>query len=82
MLSCREVAARASALIDGELGLAQRLRMRLHLAMCRGCARFVAQLRLATALIALAGGEEPGQDPSRLAAILDRLGHPEGGDGT
>ncbi len=46
MLNCRQVTEQASALIDGELSLAQRLQMRLHLAMCRHCSRFVNQLRL------------------------------------
>lgn len=46
MLNCRQVTEQASALIDDELGWAQRLQMRLHLAMCRHCRRFVNQLRL------------------------------------
>lgn len=45
MLSCREVAERASALIDGELGVFDLLQMRLHLAMCKGCNAFVRQMR-------------------------------------
>lgn len=45
MLSCKEVATRASALIDGELGMWQALQMRLHLAMCKGCQRFIDQMR-------------------------------------
>lgn len=45
MLSCKEVAQRASALIDGELGLFDLLQMRLHLAMCKGCAAFIRQMR-------------------------------------
>ena len=44
MLSCKEVAERASALIDGELGLFDRLQMRLHLAMCKGCGAFIDQM--------------------------------------
>jgi anti-sigma factor RsiW len=46
MLNCRQVTARASALLDGELSWGQRLQMRMHLAMCRHCSRFMAQLRL------------------------------------
>lgn len=43
MLSCKEVAERASALIDGELGLFDRLQMRL--AMCKGCGAFIDQMK-------------------------------------
>jgi anti-sigma factor RsiW len=46
MLKCREVTEQTSALIDDELSWMQRLQMRLHLAMCRHCSRFVSQLRL------------------------------------
>ncbi|MBZ0262589.1 MAG: zf-HC2 domain-containing protein [Hyphomicrobiales bacterium] len=46
MLTCKEVAERSSALIDGELGLWTKLQMRMHLAMCNGCRRFVSQMRL------------------------------------
>ncbi len=45
MLSCKEVATRASALIDGELSTWQALQMRLHLAMCKGCEQFIGQMR-------------------------------------
>lgn len=41
MLSCRELVARSSALIDGELGWRERLQMRLHMALCRRCRGFV-----------------------------------------
>lgn len=46
MLSCKDVSNRASALIDGETGLCETLRIRLHLAMCKGCSAFVAQMRV------------------------------------
>ena len=45
MLTCKEVAIRASALIDRDLTVWQRLQMKLHLSMCKGCAAFVVQLR-------------------------------------
>lgn len=45
MLTCRNVADRASALIDGELSAWDALRIRLHLAICRGCTRFIGQMR-------------------------------------
>jgi len=45
MLRCREVAERADRLIDGELGHWERLNMKLHLVMCRGCRAFIQQMR-------------------------------------
>lgn len=44
MLTCREVSRRASALVDGEIGLRERLTIRLHLLMCVHCRRFTRQL--------------------------------------
>ncbi|GAA6202189.1 zf-HC2 domain-containing protein [Aquicoccus sp. SU-CL01552] len=75
MLSCQEVSTRASALIDRELGPWQALRMRLHLAMCKGCRRFIGQMRTTRDLTegppaADAQGET---DADRIGAILSRL---------
>ena len=74
MMSCKDVAERANALIDGELGLADRLKIRLHLAICKGCDHFVAQMHHTKALIrasaAIPQGEAP---PAALDAILTRL---------
>lgn len=74
MLTCHEVAERASALIDGELPLWDAVRMRLHLAMCRGCGRFIDQVRKAERLVAAsaAADPEPGgvDDDARLAELL------------
>lgn len=46
MLRCKDVAARASALIDGDISAWDALQIRVHLAMCKGCTRFVEQMRL------------------------------------
>ncbi|GHD98500.1 hypothetical protein U879_00055 [Defluviimonas sp. 20V17] len=72
MLSCKEVTERASALIDGELGPLQTLRMRLHLAMCHGCAHFLAQMRATRALTMTTLPSDP-PDAARIEAILSRL---------
>lgn len=45
MISCRRAADMVSQGLDRRLGLGERLRLRLHLAMCRSCARYQAQLR-------------------------------------
>ncbi|MCD1636201.1 zf-HC2 domain-containing protein [Martelella mediterranea] len=77
MLRCSEVAERASLLIDGELGPWQRFNMKLHLAMCRGCRAFVAQMRTAQDLARMASGsEEQHIDPEIHAALARRQQHP------
>lgn len=76
MLSCKEVAERASALIDGELGLFDRLQMRLHLAMCKGCDAFIDQMRATTDLTRSATAQDdlPVEEvDGRISAILSQL---------
>lgn len=75
MLSCKEVAERASALIDGELGLFDRLQMRLHLAMCKGCGAFIEQMKTTTELTrSLPLDDQPADDvDGRISAILSQL---------
>ena len=76
MLSCKEVAERASALIDGELGVFDRLQMRLHLAMCKGCNAFVWQMRTTrdlTASAAVVDDDCSDEVDGRITAILSQL---------
>lgn len=75
MLSCKEVANRASALIDGELGVVERLQLQLHLALCKGCAAFIGQMRTTRDLMqSVALAEEPPDAFSndRISEILSR----------
>ena len=44
MLTCREVTQLLPEAQERELSLAERLRLRLHLAMCQGCANFKKQM--------------------------------------
>ena len=77
MLKCREVTEQASALIDGELSWMPRLQMRLHLAMCKHCSRFVRQLRLLSD--ALGQRRQATGEPlpeSEVRRILDGLPFP------
>lgn len=46
MLSCKELVANSSDLLDGQLSLRQRVAVRMHLAMCYRCRRFIKQMRL------------------------------------
>ena len=44
MLSCKEATRLVSQGLDRRLGLAERVRLRLHLAICDGCTNFREQL--------------------------------------
>jgi hypothetical protein len=44
MLSCKEVTRIVSQGLDRNLGLGERLRLRLHLAICDGCTNFRKQM--------------------------------------
>ncbi|MHA6494703.1 anti-sigma factor family protein [Pseudomonas borbori] len=65
MLNCKELVARSSDFLDGQLGLRQRLGVHAHLAMCRNCRRFIRQMRLSQAVLR--------QLPSGQRADLDAL---------
>ncbi len=75
MLSCKEVAERASALIDGELTVWDSVQMRLHLAMCKGCGRFIGQMRTARDLTMVDPvlSEPDEADDRRISAIFSEL---------
>ena len=45
MLSCKEVTRLVSQGLDRRLGFAERVRLRLHLAVCDGCSHFTKQMR-------------------------------------
>jgi hypothetical protein len=51
MLSCKETSVLLSQAQDRPLGLAERLRLKLHLLVCAGCTNFSRQLKLIRAAI-------------------------------
>ena len=51
MLSCRDLAHQADALLDGELSNWKKLQVRLHLSMCGGCSTFMDQMRTTRRLV-------------------------------
>ena len=46
MLSCKEAIRLVSERLDRELPLWQRLGLRLHVLMCRGCSRYTRQVTI------------------------------------
>lgn len=77
MLTCREVAERAEDWLDRDLDKWQTLQMRLHLAMCKGCNRFINQMCLTRDLTQTAGDEDITDlrqgDDQQIDAIFSRL---------
>lgn len=51
MLMCRDLARISSDYLDGELGMARNLSVRMHLMMCRHCRSLVSNLRSSIVLI-------------------------------
>jgi len=58
MLTCREATRLASEGLDRELGFGERVALRMHLAICRGCTTFDRQMKfLREAVTRLADSE-------------------------
>jgi predicted anti-sigma-YlaC factor YlaD len=60
LLSCKEVSQLVSQGLDRRVGLVERVRLRLHLAICDGCSSFSKQMQfLRKALSRLAQQSKP-----------------------
>ncbi len=57
MLTCQEVTAKASLMVDGELGFRERIALRVHLMMCVNCRRFARQFKALVTSMASRRGE-------------------------
>lgn len=51
MLNCRDILNRADDLLAGELAFRDRVRVHMHLLICRHCRRYVRQLEKLTAVL-------------------------------
>ncbi|WP_339459819.1 zf-HC2 domain-containing protein [Pseudomonas sp. EA_105y_Pfl2_R69] len=69
MLSCKELVALSSDLLDVRLSLRQRVSVRLHLAMCYRCRRFIRQMRLGQGVLR----QLPHGQNAELDALAARL---------
>jgi hypothetical protein len=65
MLSCKDVTQLLSESMDHSLPIGKRIGMRLHLLMCKFCARYERQLLLIRETVRriAATGEKPGEPP-------------------
>ena len=73
MMKCKDVAQRASALLDKELPLWEVIELRLHLAICKGCKAFVRQMQITRSLTALRPPENGAAEAAAIEAIFARL---------
>ncbi len=49
MLTCKEITELVTDYVEGNLSFADRIRFRMHVAMCRNCRRYVRQLKATAA---------------------------------
>lgn len=67
MLTCRELTELITSYMEGKVSLRQRLRIQMHLAMCRHCRRYLRQMKYTIRLLgALLDGALPPQLESDL----------------
>ena len=69
MLTCKQLVENSSDFLDAQLTLRGRLSVRLHLAMCVNCRRFIRQMKISQALLRQLP-EEPIAELEALAAKL------------
>jgi len=61
MLSCKEVTRIVSQGLDRRLGFSERVRLRVHLAICDGCTNFTKQLAFLRKAVTRLGHRPPEQ---------------------
>jgi predicted anti-sigma-YlaC factor YlaD len=59
MLSCKQVTRLISQGLDRDLGFTERVRLRVHLAICEGCTNFSTQLTLLRQAMAKLAEQSP-----------------------
>lgn len=51
MLTCKQLVEHASDFLDARLSLRERLSVRVHLALCVNCRRFIRQMKVSQAVL-------------------------------
>ena len=70
MLTCREVTAKATRMIDGDLLFRERIAAHAHLFMCANCHRFARQLRALVDSLQVSGVREDDVSPELHARVM------------
>ncbi len=70
MVTCQEVTAKASLMVDGELGIRERIAVRMHLMMCVNCRRFARQFQ---ALVSSMASRNRLESETIVPELVDRV---------
>ena len=70
MLTCQEATAKASLMVDGELGFRERIAVRMHLMMCANCRRFARQFK---ALVSSMASRKRSRSEAVASEFVDRV---------
>lgn len=73
MMSCREVSELVSRSLDEDLPLLTRVKVRLHLMMCRMCAAFARRVRILRAQLHAASADDAAATASLPPASKERM---------
>lgn len=71
MLTCRDIAELATEHLEGQLSLARRIQVHLHLAMCRHCRMYLEQIGRTIQFLRQLPGVPA--SPETRAALLERF---------
>jgi predicted anti-sigma-YlaC factor YlaD len=69
MLTCKQLVENSSDYLDARLSLRERLSVRLHLAMCVNCRRFIRQMKFSQAVIR----QLPDAPVPEIDALVEKL---------
>jgi len=78
MLTCRELTAQADELLAGELSWRRRLAVRLHLALCHHCRRYVEQYRRMLHALPASVDEASDEEVALVMETIERAVKPHG----
>ena len=83
MLTCRDVCEKAQDYVDKSTPMWTRIRIRLHMAMCRNCTNFVDQTRKTKQLISQSlNRDSQAQISPELIAAFEKRTHGSTADNT
>ncbi|MBT4163083.1 MAG: zf-HC2 domain-containing protein [Gammaproteobacteria bacterium] len=72
MITCRDICDRATDHLDGNASLSQRIALRFHLLICKGCRRFVHQFQLTIGVASSLGSTGDPTD-EEIDSLVERL---------